>query len=114
MVNVEGELDSASHRSLSNVVAQLVDEGNRKVALDLANLRFTDSTGLSALVESDFRLRQNGGRLALLRPTRIVRKVLAITGMGKHFDIRGSLDSPPQSVTPVPVRTALPPEVWVG
>lgn len=115
IVRVKGELDSATESALSRFVEELADAGAAFVALDLAKLRFMDSTGLGALLQSEVALRRSGGRMALVCPSRIARKVLDITGMSHYFRIHDSVAAlarlEPEPAT-IKVRPA--PEIWVG
>jgi anti-sigma B factor antagonist len=81
VVAVAGELDLATAPELLNRVTDLIDEGHHRVVLDLAELSFCDSAGLSVLARIRKKVAQFDGALTLARPTPIVRSVLELTGM---------------------------------
>ncbi len=80
-VAVAGELDLATAPDLLNRVSDLIEGGHHRVVLDLRELTFCDSAGLSVLARISKKVAQFDGALALARPTQIVRSVLELTGM---------------------------------
>jgi anti-sigma B factor antagonist len=86
-VRLLGELDLSTADLLRNELSRLATGGATLVTLDLADLTFIDSTGLSALIAGLKRLRQQGGDMALRSPTAATRKVLEITGLTEIFSI---------------------------
>jgi anti-sigma B factor antagonist len=86
-VRLLGELDLATAGLLRDELARLAADGATQVTLDLAELVFIDSTGLSVLISALKRLRDQGGDMALRSPTPGTRKVLEITGLTEVFSI---------------------------
>lgn len=88
VVGVVGELDCATGPTLENRLEDLIEnQGNRTVVIDLTNMTFVDSSGLSVLVGAYRRLRERGGDLSLRRPSRSTRKVFEITGLDRVLPI---------------------------
>ncbi len=58
---------------------ELLDEGVRKVLINLENVPAMDSSGISSLVRSFVTLQRTGGSLRLLHPAGHVREVLELT-----------------------------------
>jgi len=87
VVRLIGELDLATAPRLSEELGDLVAGGILHVTLDLAELVFIDSTGLSILVSGLERLRNMGGNLALRSLNASTMKVFEITGLTGIFDI---------------------------
>lgn len=58
----------------------LVDGGMKNVALDLADLRYIDSTGIGVVIAAAKRIRAKGGDLVLLR---VSGKILEIVNLVK-------------------------------
>jgi anti-anti-sigma factor len=52
--------------------------------LDLTDLDFMDCSGLRMLVSLASRVADNGGRLVLESPRRIVRRAMALTKVDEH------------------------------
>ncbi|HVE46654.1 MAG TPA: STAS domain-containing protein [Acidimicrobiales bacterium] len=88
VVGVVGELDCASGPTLEDRLGDLIEnQGNRTVVIDLTNMTFVDSSGLSVLVGAYRRLRERGGDLSLRCPSRSTRKVFQITGLDRVLPI---------------------------
>ena len=85
-VRLLGELDMATADRLREALVRLGD-GTELVTVDLSELTFIDSTGLSVLISALKRVRQQGGDMALRSPSPGTRKVLEITGLTEVFAI---------------------------
>ena len=82
VVEVGGELDCSTAPPLQERLMALI--GARDVdamVLDMAGVRFMDTSGLQTLVEVHRLLQSRGGGLVLRRPAPNVVKLLEITGM---------------------------------
>jgi anti-sigma B factor antagonist len=80
---LHGELDMASAATLDAALG-LVDNVSARstgLVIDLADLQFIDSIGLTRFVRLHQRLARHGGHLALRNPKPNVRKVLEVTGL---------------------------------
>jgi anti-sigma B factor antagonist len=86
-VRLLGELDMATASRLRDELVRLTADGATLVTVDMAELAFIDSTGLSVLVSALKRLRAQGGDIALRSPSPSTRKVLEITGLTEVFSI---------------------------
>lgn len=86
-VRLLGELDLSTAPQLRDELARLAAGGATLVTVDLSDLGFIDSTGLSVLITGLKRFRQQGGELALRSPSPSTRKVLEITGLTEVFPI---------------------------
>jgi anti-anti-sigma factor len=53
------------------------------VTLDLAEVTFIDSTGLSALMDAHFESRRNGWEFGVRNPSAAVRRVVELAGMSE-------------------------------
>ena len=65
-IDAAGALDMASRREM---LAACVQDGNRTVVVDLANLSFMDCAGYGALVEARTVLEDRGGWLSVAHAT---------------------------------------------
>ncbi|HUR17770.1 MAG TPA: STAS domain-containing protein [Acidimicrobiales bacterium] len=88
VVGVAGDLDCATAATLEERLGDLLtDQGNLTVVLDLADMTFIDSSGLSVLMTAYRHLRKRGGVLSLRRPSPSTRKVFEITGLDRVLPI---------------------------
>jgi anti-sigma B factor antagonist len=86
-VHLMGELDLSSTPRLRRALTQLYQDGTDSLILDLGELGFIDSTGLSEFVSALKHCRQRGGDVVLRSPTATVTRVLAICGLDRVFTI---------------------------
>src|SRR4026209_377860 len=71
---------------LRNVIQKLLDRGDSKFLLNLADVDYIDSSGLGELVTAFTTVRNKNGQLKLLNLTRRVRDLLQITKLLTVFD----------------------------
>ncbi len=93
VVYAEGDVDIATSSSLQAALAGALEKF-ASVALDLAGVRYIDSSGLSVLVWCNRRAQKAGGSLTLRRPSRTVRRLLDITGLDSLILIEGDVRPP--------------------
>jgi anti-sigma B factor antagonist len=82
MLTVTGELDLVSSPLLERELGRAYGSDADLIALDLRGLEFMDSTGLHLLVRAQRRAEQAGRRLALIKGSEQVQRVLELTGVG--------------------------------
>jgi len=87
-VMLAGELDLALAPTLRDHLNRLHSEGVRHFTLDAAGVPFIDSVGLSVLVALYRRCREEGGTVALVRPTPSIRRTLEISGLIAVLNVR--------------------------
>lgn len=87
VARVVAEADTADTDRFSEALQDLVVGAGEAVAIDLAGLRFINSSGLSALVQLVTHSRLSGGRVVLVAPSRFVREVFSITRLDQWFEI---------------------------
>jgi len=86
-VHLRGELDLSSAPRLREALSDLYRGGTHSLILDLSELAFVDSTGLSELVAALKHCRQRGGDVVLRSPSASTAKVLAICGLDRVFTV---------------------------
>jgi anti-sigma B factor antagonist len=87
LVTLSGELDASTATLLYDQLSDLEVEDVQHVVLDLAQVSFMDSTGLSVIVTEHKRLRHTGGGLTIFAPPSSVRRLFEITGLDAVLDI---------------------------
>ena len=78
---LRGEFDLAAVPAFEEAFAQVADHDDGPLLLDLADLSFIDSSGVSSLVSTLARLRAEGRTMSVCEPARQVENVLALTGL---------------------------------
>jgi anti-sigma B factor antagonist len=86
-VVLSGEIDILSSARVKETLLAICNGGEHRVIVDMTNVTFMDSTGLSALVGSVKRFRSAGGEVILRSPGPGVQKVMEITGLTRVFTI---------------------------
>ena len=71
---------------LHRTIHSLIDEGTKKVLVNLANIRYIDSSGLGELVSGFTTMEKAGGELKLLNLTQRVSELMMITKLLTVFD----------------------------
>jgi len=87
LLSVQGELDLASSPVLEEELARVTSERPSLVIIDLRELDFMDSTGLSVLIRAHQRAEEAGHRLGIVNGTRQVRRLLSLTGVADRLTI---------------------------
>jgi anti-sigma B factor antagonist len=64
----------------------LLDEGKKKVLLNLGDVSYVDSSGIGELVSSYTTTNNNGGHLKLLNLTKKIKDLLMITKLLTVFE----------------------------
>jgi len=80
VVHVDGDIDVATSDLLRADISQLVDSGPNLI-LDLNEVSFMDTVGISALLATRSAVMEHGGSLAVRNPSSTVRRVLEMTGL---------------------------------
>jgi len=89
---VAGELDLETAPDLVTAAFGVIDGGGKDIIINASELRFCDSSGLSALVRIANRVESTGGRLAIVDAQPIVNRVLEVTGLIEAFVVAGSVE----------------------
>lgn len=85
--SLRGELDLASSPTLEAALERADSSDTELVILDLSELRFMDSTGLSVLVKAQQRAQDAGRRFAVVRGGHQVQRLLDVTGVGERLTL---------------------------
>jgi len=73
---------------LRSAIHKLVNDGKKKIILNLAGVDYIDSSGVGELVGCYTTVRNSGGELKLLNLTQKVQDVLHVTKLYTVFDVR--------------------------
>ncbi len=86
IIRPAGVIDGIQANQLRHQVGELLASGNNFVMLDLADVNFIDSSGLSAMIIALKMLRVAGGDLYLCSIAEPVRNLLSMTRMDRLFE----------------------------
>ena len=97
IVTINGDitLNKGGDVLLKDKINSLLQQGNKKLLLDLGNVSYVDSAGLGQLVQVYATTSHLGGSLKLLNLTKRLRDLLVLTKLLTVFD---SYDSEAEAV----------------
>lgn len=78
-VALSGEIDTHTAPVLEQRLTTI--EAGGTVVLDLADVSFISSAGLTAMLTTQSRLRDSGGSLTVQNPTAAVERMIALSGL---------------------------------
>jgi anti-sigma B factor antagonist len=84
LLRLIGDLDMAASSTLRTVLHELQHEGAQEVVVDLRELSFLDSMGLSTLLEASVAGQDGHRTVSFIRGQRTVQRVFAVTEVDKR------------------------------
>ena len=78
--------------ALRTAIRRLLEEGKKKILLNLARVGYIDSSGIGELVSSYTAIGKENGQLKLLKLTQKLQDLLTITKLLTVFDVYDSED----------------------
>ena len=110
VVKVRGEVDVYTSGALRDGLLRVItDDGQSGLVVNLADVKFIDSTGLGVLVGVLHRVRATNRSLALAAPSQRARRILNTTGLAKVFWIYDTEAAAVEACRPPSVGPAWPP-----
>ena len=87
ILDITGDLTYANREQFKMAVESVRQKGCRHLILNMADVRFVDSSGLGllALVSQNFKL--NNGKVSMLRPQSYVREILGLANIPKLIPV---------------------------
>ena len=84
---LSGEIDLLSQARLRSCLAEALTARPSEIIVDMTDLTFIDSSGLTALITAHRQLDATSGHLALANVPQVAMRVLEITGLHNVFTI---------------------------
>jgi anti-anti-sigma factor len=88
VVRLTGELDLYNADTLRAALFDAAAETPERLVVDLADVRFIDSTALGVLVETRSRVEA----FLLAAPALETRRALQVSGLDRHFAVHGTVE----------------------
>lgn len=87
ILELTGDLTYANRDQFKTAVEAIRQRGCRHLVLNMANVRFVDSSGLGllALISQNFKLSQ--GKISMLKPQSYVREIMSLANIQKLIPI---------------------------
>jgi anti-sigma B factor antagonist len=83
----EDEIDG-----LREVVSDFVEQGNKKLIIDLSRVSIINSVGIGALISSYTTFTKNGGEVILTGVNKSIKNVFIITKLSEVFEILDTIE----------------------
>ena len=90
LIQAKGEVDLNSAPQLRDAILKSVKKAKAKVAVDLAQVAYMDSSGVATLVEGLKACREPGKAFVIITPSQSVMKVLQLSRLDSVFTIQES------------------------
>lgn len=87
IVDIEGEIDVYTSMELKKELNGMIDNGSKKIIINLEKVNYMDSSGLGILVAILKRLKQEDGIMKLTKMNIGIKKIFEITKLTKFFEI---------------------------
>jgi anti-sigma B factor antagonist len=87
VVRARGEVDIYTGPSLRDVLRDAMATGPTKMVIDMTDVSFIDSSGLSVIIGAHKRAEDTGIELVLQGPTARVLRLLELTGLNRVLNV---------------------------
>ena len=92
VLHLKGELDADTASQLHTTLAELVERPVPRIVVDLTELKFCDSVGLSAFITSKQIITARGGWLSFAGANPFLLRLLETVGLSRYFAIFPEVD----------------------
>lgn len=91
VVRLAGELDLYNAHEVREALLRECQQGPERLIVDLAEVKFIDSTALGVLIEARSKL-SNRRAFLLAAPALETKRALEISGLNRHFGVFDTVD----------------------
>lgn len=106
VLHLHGELDADTAVNLRTALADVLTRPVPRIVVDLADLRFCDSVGLSAFIVSKQSIASRGGWLRFAAANLFLQRLMESVGLTRYFalyaDIETAADGAAEAAFPAP------------
>lgn len=88
-----GRIDTTSSPIFDRHLSSVIDRGDTRLVIDLADLEYISSTGLSAFISAAKKVKAAGGRMALTGLNSRIRLVFEMSGFLRLFPVFPNVDA---------------------
>lgn len=91
VIPLEKRIDALVAKAFKGKMIDWISDGHQRIILDLANVEFIDSSGLSAMVVS-LKAMGKGGRLVICNTRDTTQSIFDLTKMNRIFSFFSTLE----------------------
>lgn len=88
-----GRIDTTTSPIFDRHLSSVIDRGDTQLVIDLENLEYISSTGLSAFISAAKKVKAAGGRIALSGLNKRIRLVFEMSGFLRLFPVFPDVDA---------------------
>jgi len=92
VLRLSGELDADTAAELHKLLADLLERPVPRIVVDLSDLKFCDSVGLSAFITAKQVIAARGGWLSFAGANRFLASLLETVGLSRYFAMFPDVD----------------------
>src|SRR3954451_2345300 len=92
VLHLKGELDADTAATLHSTLADLLERPVPRIVVDLSDLKFCDSVGLSAFITSKQVIAARGGWLSFAGANPFLSQLMETVGLSRYFAIFPDVD----------------------
>jgi anti-anti-sigma factor len=92
VVRIEGRFEFGTRNEYKRLIGQIVQEGHRRLVVDLEGVTFLDSSALGLLLLTDQNFKLKKGNFSLVKPTGYVRQVIELANLPRVIPVYDSVD----------------------
>jgi anti-anti-sigma factor len=92
IVTVDGRIDTVSAPDFQQKMEEALDQGEKKIVMDLERLEYISSAGLRSILFTAKKAKAAGGTVACCSLQTMVKKVFEVSGFASMIPVFGSLD----------------------
>lgn len=100
LIRLSGRVDALSAGTVQDALTAIIDEGERKLLVDLSQVGFLSSAGIRSLLIVQKQLHGSSGELIMVAPNEGVRRVFETTRLTELFTLVEDLTSVPAPSAP--------------
>lgn len=97
LFTVSGRMDVMTTPTFEKECQQVIDEGEKKLVIDLTGLEYISSAGLRGILSSAKKLKVTGGTIQFCGLTGMVEEVFLVSGLGSIFTVTATPEEAFQS-----------------
>lgn len=92
LFTVHGRLDVMTATDFENECLQAINDGVKKLVIDLTGLEYISSAGLRGILSSAKKMKAGGGSIQFCGLTGMVEEVFVVSGLGSIFTVTATSD----------------------
>lgn len=92
LFTVHGRLDVMTATDFEKECQQAIDDGVKKLVIDLAGLEYISSAGLRGILSSAKKIKAVGGAIQFCGLAGMVEEVFVVSGLGSIFTVTATAD----------------------